>query len=836
MMRLKTRTCSGRIMAAALLFLPCFGSLMAGTQATFYVSPDGSDSNPGTSQLTAFASLAKARDAVRAINTAMTGDIVVEVSKGDYPVSDTITFTEADSGVNGFNVIYKNQDGIGTARIMGGTKVAGWTLYKDHIYQANVGAGLDFTTLYENGIRADLARWPKRTSPFAVSRGGYFVFTDKKGETLSYRDNALSPDGTAFDPNGKDFSSAWVYAWNGGDGHRWSSVTSAVKSVAEGAIEIQGCGLGWPPDSFLIEGSLGLLTRPGEFFYDKDSGNLYYYSRFNGPIDKQEIIVPKLVRLIDVSGSSDTSPVHNIEFSGLVFMSTDRIAQSETDDWADSQQSSWDAAFYAKNARNIAIQNCKIADAGVSAITFDSNTDSCMISGCLIEHCGYHGVSLINGANHTVSNSIIRYIGELRGHGDGVSVMYDPHRPDGKSDAPGLCKHTLSNLEIYDVARAGVAIRGRGDTIQYVKVHDCVQDSGDQGAFYLVDPASEATFNQCTSFHNYCDLSNMDRPPTAVYNDRDAINTTWSNIDAGDSQMFVFRHDPQQTGTLTFTNVSWDPKCNPRSNEIAGPVNPDFDKSKMEYDKIGIGPDFPAPYNDLSSAPAAPLNFWAQAGNGQATLHWTEADRATSYTIKRSTMAGGPYSLVGTSDVPATGWDLGTSFTDTGLTNGRVYYYVVTASNKGGESPISTELEVTPSSKGSNKLTGTTIGTGGNTDAAFDGDLKTCFESDNGWAGLNLGVPNVITEIRYAPRSDNTDTTARLCGGEFQGANDADFASPVTLFKVIASKGGAGTPVLIPQAIFNSTPFRYVRYIGPSGKSTIAEMEFYGFSASASGP
>ena len=104
---------------------------------------------------------------------------------------------------------------MGSARFVGGGKVTGWLPYKGKICQANLGAGLNFTTLYENGIRADLARWPKRTSPFATSRGGYMTFLNKKGETLTWADSALSPDGTPFDPAGKDFANAWVYAWQG---------------------------------------------------------------------------------------------------------------------------------------------------------------------------------------------------------------------------------------------------------------------------------------------------------------------------------------------------------------------------------------------------------------------------------------------------------------------------------------------------------------------------------------------------------------------------------------------------------------------------------------------
>jgi hypothetical protein len=375
-------------------------------------------------------------------------------------------------------------------------------------------------------------------------------------------------------------------------------------------------------------------------------------------------------------------------------------------------------------------------------------------------------------------------------------------------------------------------LRSKGDQVEYTKVHDCVQDSGDQGAFYLVDPASNATINQCTSFHNYVDLSCMDRPPTAVYNDRDATDTIWSNIDAGDSQFYTFRHDPQKKGTLTFKNVSWDPKCNPRANEVAKPVNPDFDKSKMEYDKIGLTSEFPGQFNDLSAKPDGPLNLWSQPGFNAVTLHWTQADHAIGYTIERSATPGGPYRQVGTTHVPATGWDVGTTFEDMNLTNGTPYYYVVKAMNSFGQSPDSVEIVSTPSKLGQRKLTGRTIGTGGALAAAFDGDLKTFFDSPNGWVGLDLGDPAVITEIRYAPRSDNTNTTAKMCGGRFEGSNDPDFAVPVTLFEVRATKGGAVTPVLIPAAIFNPTPFRYVRFLGPTGKEAlIAEMQFFGHPA-----
>src|ERR1019366_3138277 len=129
--------------------------------------------------------------------------------------------------------------------------------------------------------------------------------------------------------------------------------------------------------------------------------------------------------------------------------------------------------------------------------------------------------------------------------------------------------------------------------------------------------------------------------------------------------------------------------------------------------------------------PAAPTNLTATAGNGQVVLSWSASSGATSYNVKRSTTSGGPYTTIAS---PTT-----TSYTDTGVSNGTTYYYVVSAVNTAGQSANSSQVSATAASfvinygsgftssglqlNGSTKLNGTrlrlTDGGGGEASSVF---------------------------------------------------------------------------------------------------------------------
>jgi GH35 family endo-1,4-beta-xylanase len=100
--------------------------------------------------------------------------------------------------------------------------------------------------------------------------------------------------------------------------------------------------------------------------------------------------------------------------------------------------------------------------------------------------------------------------------------------------------------------------------------------------------------------------------------------------------------------------------------------------------KAGTPPD---------TAPAAPTGLIATAGSKSISLAWnnnTEADM-NGYNAYRSTTQGGGYAKLNSSLLTSA------NYTDSGLTNGVPYYYVVTAVDKANhESSHSSEATVTP--------------------------------------------------------------------------------------------------------------------------------------------
>jgi regulation of enolase protein 1 (concanavalin A-like superfamily) len=105
------------------------------------------------------------------------------------------------------------------------------------------------------------------------------------------------------------------------------------------------------------------------------------------------------------------------------------------------------------------------------------------------------------------------------------------------------------------------------------------------------------------------------------------------------------------------------------------------------------------------SVPATPTGLTAAAGNSQVSLAWAASSGATSYNIYRGMTSNGE------SGTPVATGVTSPSYTDTGLTNGILYFYKVAAINSVGASGYSNEASATPAAGAS--LTGADVGSVG---------------------------------------------------------------------------------------------------------------------------
>jgi hypothetical protein len=152
------------------------------------------------------------------------------------------------------------------------------------------------------------------------------------------------------------------------------------------------------------------------------------------------------------------------------------------------------------------------------------------------------------------------------------------------------------------------------------------------------------------------------------------------------------------------------------------------------------GPALPPP---PSAPPAAPVGLADVAHDGNVVLSWFASATATNYLVKRSTTSGSGYSAIAT--------NASLVFTNSGLANGMLYYYEVSAVNALGESTNSAWVSARPTSSAPVAISATYPA----------GQVSFSWPTDHtGWQlqsqtnslGAGLG-----TNWAYVPGSDSTN-------------------------------------------------------------------------------
>jgi hypothetical protein len=574
-----------------------------------FVSPQGNDRANG-SQHRPFQTIERARDEIRAksLNSPrnMKCDIVVNLAAGDYPVTQTIGFSDADSGANGHKVIYRSADGPGKARFLGAEAITGWQPYQDGIYKAKFDPAKPFYTLFEGDQRATTARYPNRGTD--ETWAPYLTSILYEPEKEGVRSWLYSTPGE-WDPNW-DLSQASVTVWSGGS---WSWFTDTIPildvNMAKGQMTLKywtryalvNSGGG---SRYFLQNSLDFLDQPGEYYTDYAKGEVYYKPR-GGTMDGTTIYRPTVKTVFDIAGSSATSRVHDIQFDGLAVQYTDFVDWyrngwiSAGDSGDVHEYPEYDrqiemprnrfGAITVTNSSHIDLTRMHLSDTGFTGVYLLFANDHVRVSDSLIENIGADGIKVEGGwpgegdltGYHTFTNNYIHHFGELvPGDASGVELMDTGH-------------NEVSHSVIAHSARYAVSLEGRpevrnednynrGNTFSYLNLQQAGLDSGDMGAFYTygvsnVEPHMfDNTVNQVVIGDVLPDASMPDSGTRGVHMDAGGCGFTFSNIQVG--KVSDQKYQAYQCNNVS--NSDW---------------QDDFDASKMEYDKIGVTADFPYP-------------------------------------------------------------------------------------------------------------------------------------------------------------------------------------------------------------------------------------------------
>jgi uncharacterized protein YjdB len=177
-------------------------------------------------------------------------------------------------------------------------------------------------------------------------------------------------------------------------------------------------------------------------------------------------------------------------------------------------------------------------------------------------------------------------------------------------------------------------------------------------------------------------------------------------------------------------------------------------------------------------APSAPSGLSASAGSTQATLSWTSVNGVTRYNLYYSTTSGVTTST-GTKIAGVT-----SPYTQTGLTNGTTYYYVVTAVNAGGESSASNQASATPQVPAPSTPTGVSA-SAGSTQATL------CWTSVNGATSYNL---------YYSTSSAVTTSTGTKITGVTSPYTQMGLTNGTTYYYVVTAVNAGGESSASNQA------------------------------------
>ena len=509
-----------------LIFTLIFGCIISNAQmmpnskADFYVSPNGSDAWSGTlSEPNAkradgpFATLERARDAVRSLKKNKANNILVLVREGNYQLKKTVVFGLEDAGKGNSTITYAAYPGENPV-FSSGVEIKGWTK-----------------------VTTDLPGLPE------AARGKLMVANVTNKFLTLYDDEGMLPRAQTESFIPLKGSTEKELHFPAGKLKNWSNVEDVeivVRPTRDWILNVlplasvdENAGIArtaidatyaMVKKACWVENVLEGLDKPGNWVLNTKEGKVYLWPR-----NTTAVIAPTLLELIRVEGKIDKEgptdvPVRNIRFQGLTFKYGERYTLAANDA---GLQHDWDmldknnALVRLRGAENCAIENCHFLYSGSGAIRVDLYGMNNEISGNHIEHMGGGGILLcgygpgtkdVNKKN-LVYNNNIHHVGEIYWQSPGIFLWQSGENrvannlihhtnysglivsgciirffglPDNREQVRAIRWNEIGKLpedpQFEDVERY---LHSSNNIIEYNDIHNVMQELGDGNGIYI---------------------------------------------------------------------------------------------------------------------------------------------------------------------------------------------------------------------------------------------------------------------------------------------------------------------------------------------------------------
>lgn len=472
-----------------------------------YVAVNGSDDGDGSAS-SPFKTIERAKEEVKKINKDMNGDIVVNIAEGTYTLDKTLEFTNDDEGKNGYRVIYKGTNIFEPTIISGGREVTGWEKHNDKLWSAPL-TGVDAVrNLYINGypaIRAKSKYLYKFESEYSIEGSPYKV-DGLKANKINFPVNLSNAEDIELVCNSEwksdrvkveDYFIDGDYAVFVGDRFMLNNSSCCTKGR-----------------TFYIENAPELLDEPGEFYWSREEGRIYYYPFAEENMETAEAYIGILEGMVKIAGKSIDERVKNISFEGLTFRYgawniVERIGGYKTTQIEHSKDQTdldggptFRAQFEARRADGLTIENCEFSCLGSMAVNLEDAVSNSAIKNSLIRDISGGGIRIgtpdhykyIEGMdicyNIEVSNNVIRrvaneFLGQVA-----ISIFYERDI-------------NVLNNTIMDTPYTGISsgwgwensqsYAMQGVHLQYNHIENTMKNLYDGGGIYTLGSCKEST-------------------------------------------------------------------------------------------------------------------------------------------------------------------------------------------------------------------------------------------------------------------------------------------------------------------------------------------------------